>query len=153
MRDWFADSESLMEENKATGRCLCGRIKYQTDAPPRWIGHCHCESCRRQTGAAVATFVGYAEGDVEFVEGTRAMYDSSPGVRRGFCAACGTPLSYEADRFPGEVHLYVSTLDHPERFVPQFHVYYGEKIPWLEVRDALPRYKTTSYDGEDITQE
>ena len=68
------------------------------------------------------------------------IYNSSPGVYRGFCGNCGTPLSYEADRSPGEIHFYISVMDTPHVFIPDHHVFYDEHIPWLELNDDLPRY-------------
>ncbi len=112
------------DDDAAPGGCLCRRIRFRV--PPKWVIHCHC---RRNTGAAVATFVGVEEGHFEPTAGAPGEYASSPGVRRGFRAECGTPLTYRADRFPGEVHLCVSTFDAPERFPPQAHVYEAERIP------------------------
>jgi hypothetical protein len=77
---------------------------------------------------------------VTFVSNARSLYESSPGVRRGFCARCGTPLSYESDRTGDELHLYVCTLADPENFVPTGHVHYAEHLPWLDVHDSLPRF-------------
>ena len=131
------------------GRCLCGAVAYCVDRPPAWIGHCHCASCRRQTGSAVATFVGVAAEAFRVTRGTLATHASSPGVERGFCARCGTPLTYRAKRFPGEVHVHLGTLDEPDRFVPQFHVFEAERIPWLHIDDGLPRYRGTSDEPED----
>ena len=133
-----------MSATKVEGRCLCGDVRFQVEGAPIWVGHCHCQSCRRNTGAAVATFVGFAPEQVTYTAGERQMYESSPGVRRRFCGKCGTPLSYEADRFPGEIHLYISTLDEPDRFIPEFHVFYAERIPWFEIADDLPRHRATS---------
>ena len=123
-----------------TGQCLCGGITFEAWGDPLWVAHCHCHSCRRNTGAPVTTFVGYPLSRFSYNSGKRKTYSSSPGVRRSFCPACGTPLCYEADGFPGEIHLYISTLDAPERFVPQLHVHLADQIPWLNVHDELPRY-------------
>ena len=129
---------------KHLGRCLCGAIAFEVVGAPLWVGHCHCQSCRRNTGAAVATFVGLAADQFRYGQGTPRVFASSPGVRRGFCADCGTPLTYQADQYPGEVHVYVSTFDHPHAFPPQLHVFVSEAIPWLHLDDGLPRYRTTS---------
>lgn len=131
----------------ATGRCLCGALRFETRGEPLWVTHCHCASCRRNTGSAVATFVGVRAGDHRYTRGAPAVYESTPGVRRRFCARCGTPMSYEADRFPGEVHLFLGTLDDPGAFRPKGHVFYAERVPWFEVHDDLPRFDTTSGDG------
>ena len=133
-----------MNDRIEEGRCLCGAVRFRTTGDPVWIGHCHCQSCRRNTGSAVATFVGFRPGSVQWTAGSRAIYESSPGVRRGFCQRCGTPLTYEADRFPDEVHLYVGGFDHPERLEPQFHVFYAERIPWLAIDDDTPRHPGTT---------
>ncbi len=125
------------------GSCLCGGVQYEVHGEPEWVSHCHCQSCRRNTGCAIVTFLGYRTEKVQFTHGSRSFYASSPGVRRGFCKDCGTPVSYEADRFPGEVHLYISAMENPDDFVPQRHVHYEEKISWFEPGDNLPRGKSS----------
>ncbi len=126
------------------GQCLCGEVEYIARGEPIWTGYCHCQSCRRHTGSAVASFAGYRPGCVELTKSPPRKYQSSPGVSRRFCDRCGTPISYEADRFPNEIHLFVGTMDEPEKFSPQFHVFCAEQISWLEVNDALPRYEHQS---------
>ena len=81
------------EDQVVTGGCFCGAIRYQAAGTPFWVGHCHCNSCRRQTGAPVVTFAGYRKDQVKFVSGDRKFYNSSEGVSRAFCGDCGTPLS------------------------------------------------------------
>lgn len=132
------------------GGCLCGALRFEAHGKPLWIAHCHCRSCRRNTGSAFATFVGYRQEQVRIVEGTRQTYVSSPGVARSFCGTCGTPLSYAAERYPGEIHLYVSTLDRPEVFEPGAHVHVGEQLPWLHLDDGLPRFQTTGYASKPL---
>jgi hypothetical protein len=46
------------EEKTAAGGCMCGAVRYETIGEPVSVIHCHCESCRRHTGAAVATLAG-----------------------------------------------------------------------------------------------
>ena len=123
------------------GRCLCGNLQFAVRGKRLWVAHCHCDSCRRNTGSAIATFVGYNKEQLTYTRGERKFYESSPGVRRGFCADCGTPMTYEADRCPEEVHLYVSTLDEPGAYQPQLHVFFAERIPWMDLNDDLPRYQ------------
>lgn len=43
-----------------------------------------------------------------------AAYLSPPGVKRHFCADCGTPMAYEAEAFAHEIHLCAASLDRPE---------------------------------------
>ncbi|MGA8261630.1 MAG: GFA family protein [Arenicellales bacterium] len=137
-----------MTEETFSGRCLCGDVRYTVHQAPLWVGHCHCRSCRRNTGSAVATFVGVPSDSFELTHGVRSSYESSRGVRRSFCGRCGTPLAYESERFPGELHLFLGTLDDPNRFRPEFHVHCSERIPWFEVRDTLPRYPGSTIEAD-----
>ena len=64
-----------------------------------------------------------------------------PGYTAHFRGNRGTPLSYESDYCPGEIHFYVSVMDAPDIYLPQRHVFHEEHISWLELNDALPRYE------------
>lgn len=123
---------------KSSGHCLCGAIALTVRAEPRWVAYCHCASCRRHTGSPVTCFVNYSKRDVTFNE-RPASYASSAGVSRRFCRRCGTPIAYETDKRPDEIDVYVNVLDEPDRFVPETHAFYAERLPWFDTRDDLPR--------------
>ena len=125
------------QEKVTSGRCLCGAVTYSFAGRPKWQGHCHCESCRRQTSAALASFIGVRAGSFAWTGREPKAFTSSAGVVRRFCDICGTPMSYEADRFPGEVHLYAASLDDPAGYRPEFHVFVAEQLPWLKLADGL----------------
>ena len=127
-----------------TGRCLCGAVTYAFTGPENWSGHCHCESCRRQTASPMTSFLGVPNAAFTWTGAAPALYESSPGVRRHFCATCGTPMAYAADRFPDEIHLYAATLGKPETYQPRFHVFVSEQLPWLHLADALPKHQGTT---------
>ncbi len=122
-----------------TGRCLCGRVRFAFEGPENWRAHCHCESCRRQTASPFTTFFGVADDRWRWTGEEPAVYASSPGVRRSFCATCGSPVAYAADRFPGETHFYASLLDEHADFRPQRHVFWAERVPWIVLADDLPK--------------
>jgi hypothetical protein len=130
-----------------TGGCMCGAVRYEAVGEPFWVGHCHCSSCRRHTGAPVVTFVSFKEEQVTFTEGERRIYNSSPGVGRAFCGHCGTTLTWEGvwGDFGPIVEFHISSLDNPVAFVPQSHVFHEERIAWFDVADALPRYATADH--------
>jgi hypothetical protein len=119
-----------------TGGCMCGAVRYQVPGEPVWVGHCHCKSCRRHTGAPVATLVGFEGDRVKFTNGDRKIYNSSPGVGRGFCDQCGTSLTFEGK---SSINFHISTLDNPDDYVPDRHFFHGHRIAWFEVADDLPR--------------
>jgi hypothetical protein len=120
------------------GRCFCGTITFEFDAPITACVTCHCESCRRQCSAPMTTYVGVPDTQWRWMSGTAKTHSSSPGVERTFCADCGTPLSFRSAKMSDVMHFYVAALDAPQDFAPTLHVAFEEKLPWLNVNDDLP---------------
>ncbi len=133
-----------------SGRCLCGAVRFTARGAPRWVAHCHCESCRRATSAALATYAGFDTANVEWTAERPREFSSSPGVLRRFCGKCGSPMSFEGVRWPGEIHLFAASFDQPESLRPTIHVHVGEQLSWLRFADHLPRYATTARDGPPL---
>ncbi|MCC7268948.1 MAG: GFA family protein [Caulobacteraceae bacterium] len=119
-----------------TGRCLCGAVRFEAIGPPKWTGYCHCESCRRHTGAPVSAYAGFEREAVSWPSDQPVRHASSAGVFRGFCARCGSTLTYEGERWPTEVHLHAGAFDDPAAVPPQGEVHTEERIAWLHL--ALP---------------
>jgi len=42
------------EDKRATGRCLCGSVRYQCEGNLGPAHYCHCEDCRRCAGSIAA---------------------------------------------------------------------------------------------------
>lgn len=132
------------------GRCLCGSIKFEVTLPLDAVVNCHCESCRRQTGAAMATFFGIADGKWNWTGAAPKVFASSPGVERSFCDTCGTPISYRAEAYADMMHFYVSALEDPGAFPPTLNVAFEEKLPWLKLADNLPHCIGPDYLHADV---
>ena len=127
--------------DKAKGGCHCGAIRYEVTTKPDYVAFCHCETCRKTTGAPAVVYSVYLDKNVNFTSGQRKVYRSSPGVSRTYCQDCGTPLSYESE-WQGDVVIgfFVGTMDEPDMFPPQRHVFHGQKVDWFDVADKLPRF-------------
>jgi hypothetical protein len=122
-----------------SGHCLCGAVRYRCDAAPLWQVHCHCESCRRATSSPFTSFFAIADGQWRWTGSEPAVYPSSPGVTRLFCATCGSQMAYRNDRdCPGEMHFYAASLDDPTLFQPEGHDFLNERLPWVHLSDGLP---------------
>ena len=127
-------------ETLKKGRCLCGVTSFEYTGKENWCCHCHCESCRRNTSSPFTTFFGVPLSAYRFTGQHPGVYHSSPGQCRLFCTTCGTPIAFESTRFPHEIHFYAASLEHPENLTPQFHVHYAEKLPWIDLKDDLPKH-------------
>jgi hypothetical protein len=119
-------------ETPLTGGCQCGAVRFEARGTPKFVANCHCSACRRATAAAFSTWVGFASAAITW-HGERAIYESSPGVRRGYCRACGTPLSYSGEKWPGETHLLIGAFDDAGNLVPAGDAFEAQKLPWTQL--------------------
>ena len=55
-------------------------------------------------------------------------------VRRGFCAACGTPLTYEA---PDGMAVAAGAFDEPARLPPTIQYGIEAKLPFVDALGSL----------------
>jgi len=116
-----------------TGHCLCGATRWAYDPPAKWMANCHCESCRRATGAAFASYIGVADGQWRWTGAAPAEYASSPGVTRFNCATCHSPMAYRSLRWPGEMHFLAAQLDDPAVFRSEGDAFAEESLPWVHL--------------------
>ena len=129
-----------MSVESLSGGCLCGSVRYQVSGTPLHLCYCHCSSCRRAAGAPLVPWGTFARADFRLTRGHLAEYHSTTPVTRGFCAACGTPLTYRHEARGGEIDVTLATLDEPARLAPVMHVWVSEKLPWLLIADGLPQH-------------
>ena len=123
-----------------TGGCQCGRIRYTVEAEDLDAYLCHCRMCQRATGGVAAALKQVKRAAVTWAR-EPDLYRSSPIAQRGFCAVCGTPLTYEGDGADG-MDLTVGSFDDPGRLTPVEHS--GVESlheAWLDT-SALPRERT-----------
>ena len=123
------------------GGCQCGAARYALSAAPVRAEFCHCRMCRRAVGNVFAAFADVRREDFRWLTPPPAAYASSAHVRRGFCAACGTPLTYDAVGEP-TIAVTLGSLDEPDRIPATGHCGIQSKIGWLRLNDGLPQRRT-----------
>ena len=124
--------------DKLSGHCYCGAVRFEIDGDSDWVGHCHCESCRRASGSVMTTFAGFRRDQVRFSGDEPAPFDTDDGVTRRFCGRCGSPVAYENRDTPDEIHLQLGLFDDLERLPPRHHSFREEKVSWLRADEHLP---------------
>ena len=120
-----------------SGGCLCGSIRYESAAAPERVSHCHCEQCRKATGAVAATFARFERAAVSW-QGELARFDSSEFAWREFCPRCGSTLTFNFVESPDIVYIAVGTLDEPARTPAERHSFLSSKLEWLHLDEHLP---------------
>jgi hypothetical protein len=131
-----------------SGGCLCGEVRFEAEGAPLWVGHCHCVMCRRQSGAAFLTGLIYRAAAVTWSAARPQVYESSPGIERGFCPTCGGTLSF-ARRDKAEMCVFAGSLDDPDAIEPSAHIFAEQRCAWLRLDDGLPSHARFPPGGED----
>ena len=129
-----------MSEQRIEGGCQCGAIRYAITGEPIMAAVCHCSTCRRANGAPAVAWAMFDQGQVQFTAAEPKKFAASSEVERGFCAECGTPISFEAEYLPGLIDITIGSFDDPEAANPTMHYWHSKHISWAEFADALPRY-------------
>ena len=128
-----------------TGGCLCGAIRYEVTGDPVRAAHCHCDDCRRATGASFATNVFFKEEDVKILQGTPSRYehtaDSGNTMTKEFCGNCGSQLFGIGSGSAGVKHVKVGTLDDASFVKPQIEVYTGKALPFTKLSDETEHFE------------
>jgi hypothetical protein len=130
-----------MSEALYTGGCMCGAVRYRLTGAGTNLCYCHCTSCRRSAGAPAVPWGTFARSAFSVTRGSLAEYRSSPGVARGFCAQCGTCLTYRNERRAAGIDVTLASLDDPGVLAPQMHLWVSDKLPWVSIRDGLPQFE------------
>ena len=124
---------------KYQGGCLCKAVRYRVDAAPINERVCHCRLCQKVIGAAFNARVLFRVDEVT-IEGSLAMVNTSPDLKRGFCSSCGTTMFSRRDS-AGIIGITTGSLDDPTAFKPQMHIFTASKQPWVMLDDGLPQYE------------
>lgn len=125
---------------KYEGGCLCGAVRYSTDAEPSMASYCHCRMCQKATGGAFSICANFPTAAVIW-SGPRKLRRSSPFAVRGFCPECGSPLSFQYDD-SDHVSINVGTLDNPELVRPGSHGGVESRWSWIHIDEHLPAERT-----------
>lgn len=127
-----------------TGGCQCGRIRYSCTDPSRDGYYCHCRMCQRAVGHVAAAFWNVTKASVTFEGAEPDHFASSPIGRRGFCAACGTPLTFD---YPdsARMDLTVGSLDDPAAIALTSHFGAESRVPGWIAEDGLPATRCEEY--------
>ena len=118
---------------------MCGAVRYEGRGMPFHVTHCHCEDCRRSSGAAFVTWASFRSTDFAFVKGQPRKL-AWEGRERSFCPVCGTHLTFQTGPGAEEVGVTVGSFDHPEEVVPESHTWVQDRVAWVKLADGLPVY-------------
>ena len=119
-----------------SGGCQCGAIRFRIDGPLGRPSICHCRMCQKATGGFFGPYVSAEVKHLTWTRGALKHFQSSNKVRRGFCEACGTPLTFE---YNDEVtELAIGAFDDPEAAAPVIQMVRETRLSFIDRLADLP---------------
>ena len=129
--------------NAWEGGCDCRRVRYRMTSRPLFVHCCHCRWCQRESGASFALNAMIESARVELLAGEPEMVptpsESGKGQKIWRCPTCRIALwsnysgAGDAVRF-----VRVGTLDRPDEFPPDIHIFTASKQPWVVLPPGMP---------------
>lgn len=120
-----------------TGGCLCGAIRFRIAAPALQSTLCHCEDCRRASGAPVVAWTFFPSGSLIWEKGSPKTLQHADRERT-FCGDCGSPLTFFDPSIPHLFEANTNSLDHPADHPPADQCWLADALPWPT--EGLPTY-------------
>jgi hypothetical protein len=104
--------------------------------------------CQRASGQPFMTFARVRQENLRWTRGSPSIFRSSNIVERGFCSACGTPLSYRRVE-SATISVTIGSLDDPEPARPVLQFGVESKLSWTGGLDGLPGKRTEDWMREN----
>lgn len=134
------------DQESFDGGCTCRAIRFRMTSGPMFVHCCHCRWCQRETGASFALNAMIEADRVVLLKGApeavNTPSNSGKGQKIARCPVCRIALwsnyagAGDAIRF-----VRVGTLDNPERFPPDIHIFTASKQPWVVLPPGTPAVK------------
>jgi hypothetical protein len=125
------------------GGCSCRDVRYQLNGAPLFVHCCHCRWCQRETGTAFALNALIEADRVISLAGEPELVhtpsNSGKGQTIARCPTCRIAVwSNYAGAGAAVRFVRVGTLDEPDRWPPNIHIFTASKQPWLVLPDGVP---------------
>jgi hypothetical protein len=127
-----------------SGGCLCGAIRYQTEAEPITTRFCWCRVCQFFAAGNAAVSVCFPTAGMSIVGHPRdyaSVADSGNRMHRRFCPICGTHMFSEAESRPHLIFVRAGTLDDPEVAKPAATIWTAKAPSWACIDGSLPSFE------------
>jgi hypothetical protein len=126
------------------GGCACGAVRYECSEPSIVDLLCHCADCQKASGSAFAAVAIVATDRLVFTGEPRfyaVRAESGRTMERGFCAACGSPVSIRRPETPAVTFLPAASLDDSSTFSPSAEVWVSRAEAWHSLHPGTLKFE------------
>jgi hypothetical protein len=144
-------------DSLAAGGCTCRAVRFVVRGKPLIVHCCHCRWCQRETGTAFALNAVIEADRVTLLAGAPEVVltpsASGKGQRIARCPVCRVAVwSNYAGGGDALRFVRVGTLDSPDAFPPDIHIYTESRQPWVVIPPGA-RAVSQFYKGSEVWSE
>lgn len=125
------------------GHCRCGSVAMTAAGDPNFAVYCHCDDCRRSTGAPVLASVAFYKAVIAWEASNTLTRHTVGTASRLFCNQCGSPVAQEHESADDRTFFNTGFMAEPELYPPSYHTFAGQQLSWLALHDDLKRVEKT----------
>ena len=129
---------------KATGSCLCGKVRYEITGNLGIFQYCHCSRCRKFTGSAHAANLLVKPEQFKWLTGEamvgRFEHPDAKHFATSFCKHCGSSLPWLGQTGKAVV-VPAGTLDDDPQIRPHQNIFWGSRAQWYVDASELVKYE------------
>lgn len=122
---------------------MCGEIRYKVSGPALRVVNCHCDDCRKVTGAAFATNIAVRKEDLTITKGTPKTFshfsDSGNEKIKDFCPTCGSQL-FSSNVSSPTTMVKIGGIDDPSFAKPEVNIYCTRALPFTHISEDLANF-------------
>lgn len=125
-----------------SGSCFCKAVQYRITAPIPLVVNCHCNHCKKASGAAFSSLAVIREKRLEIIAGREvlASYQLAETLTKHFCRCCGTPIFNRNSHYPGRCMVALGSLDDPTLVTPAANIHCENRLSWVLLDEKLQNF-------------
>ena len=128
--------------NRYSGSCLCGEVRYEIEGAFERFYLCHCTYCRKDTGSAHGANLFSSTAILKWLCGAeKVKLFSLPSTRhqKCFCSVCGSALPI-VQKNASLLVVPAGSLDGAVNIKPDAHIFVSSKANWEEGFDKIQAF-------------
>jgi hypothetical protein len=128
-----------------SGGCQCGAVRFRVTGDLGRASLCHCRMCQKAFAAPFGALVTVSRDQLVWTRGEPVRFQSSNKAARGFCSACGTPLTFEWSA--QKIDLAVLAFDDAASIPIAAQLRVEAALPWVMDLAGIPSDAGASGEG------
>lgn len=130
-------------DNKHSGSCLCGQVKFDIEGAFESFYLCHCKFCQKDTGSAHAANLFSTSAQLKWISGSEKVQTFIlPSTRhtKSFCSQCGSALPNR--QMEGKLLVVpAGSLDNDVKAKPDGHIFCSSRAYWDNGLENIKKFE------------